>query len=167
MNKMRTEKKPLTGPKVISWFVAFFVVIIAVNGTMTYFAISTFSGVETDDAYRKGRDFNDEIALAEKQKALGWRADVSIEKIDEAKDFFTLTMTDAGGKPLNDLVVSGLFFRPVHKGFDREMPFAFMGDGRYGAVMALPMRGKWHLKFEAASQSGEVFKLTDEVFLEQ
>ena len=35
-------------------FIGFFVTVFLVNGLMVYDALSTFGGLETPDAYRKG-----------------------------------------------------------------------------------------------------------------
>jgi nitrogen fixation protein FixH len=52
-----TEFK-ITGRKVLVAMVSFFAVVTAVDGIMIYQAISTFGGLETKDAYRKGLSYN-------------------------------------------------------------------------------------------------------------
>ena len=75
MNLPKKDKntRQFTGKHFLIFIVSFFVVIIAANGMMAYFAIDTFSGLETDDAYRKGRDYNRTLELAQKQAELGWK----------------------------------------------------------------------------------------------
>ena len=51
-------------------FVVFMAGVFVVNGVMVYFALDTFSGLETRDAYRKGMQYNRNIEKARAQEAL-------------------------------------------------------------------------------------------------
>jgi nitrogen fixation protein FixH len=54
-------------------FLGFFATIFLVNGIMIYDALSTFGGIETADAYRKGLAYNARIAEGAAQAQRGWR----------------------------------------------------------------------------------------------
>ncbi len=54
--------RPLTGWHVLAMFVAFFGVIIAVNITMAWKAISTFPGLEVENGYVASQSFDAEMA---------------------------------------------------------------------------------------------------------
>ena len=53
-----------TGRKFLITIVTFFTVVIGANVIMATFALSEFDGVVEEDAYRKGRDYNDQLAAA-------------------------------------------------------------------------------------------------------
>ncbi len=57
-------------------FVAGFLVVIAVNGTMLFFATSTFSGLSVERAFERGNAYNAEIAAERAQAARGFDFDV-------------------------------------------------------------------------------------------
>ncbi|MBL4602812.1 MAG: FixH family protein, partial [Emcibacteraceae bacterium] len=48
---MTSNVKPYTGKRILAWFVGFFLVVFLANGIMTYFALSTWTGLETENAY--------------------------------------------------------------------------------------------------------------------
>ena len=53
--------RELTGAHVLAGLFAFFGVMLAANGVFVYVATTTFSGLSTDDAYRKGLSYNETI----------------------------------------------------------------------------------------------------------
>ena len=64
--------KQITGKHVLFILFGFFGVMLAVNGVFVHFATATFSGVSTEDAYRKGLHYNETIAAFQVQQATGW-----------------------------------------------------------------------------------------------
>src|SRR4028119_1468477 len=54
----------LTGRMVLYYFIAFFGVVFAMNFFMVRVAISSFSGVETESAYKAGLSFKNDLAAA-------------------------------------------------------------------------------------------------------
>lgn len=146
---------PLTGTKVLIWFLGFFFVVIGANITMSWFALSTFSGVETEDAYSKGRDYNEEIARAKAERDLGWVIKVEASSPGPGETFLTLTITDKEGSALEALDVSGLLVRVVHEGSDQPIIFAPLGQGRYVAAARLPLPGRWQLRAEVKDAAGK------------
>src|SRR5688572_2876208 len=68
----------LRGGHVLAAFLAFFGVIFAVNGVFLYMALSTHTGLVAQEPYRKGLHYNDRIAAAERQQALGWTSDLRL-----------------------------------------------------------------------------------------
>ena len=71
--------RPLTGKHVLAMFLAFFGVVIAVNMVMFRVATKSFSGIETDSAYRVGLAYNTELEAARQQAALGWAVDAKVD----------------------------------------------------------------------------------------
>ena len=171
--KPNKTPKPLTGRKVILGFVAFFAVVITVNGIMTYFAIDTFSGIETEDAYRKGRDFNQEIQLAMAEKELGWHVTVVEEKILPKSEFttgpmplhmVTIHVKDKSGDLMRGLLIEGSIIRPVVKGFDQAVWFRPMPNGSYVAAADLPDEGNWQLKAVIKDGDGNSRQIVEDLF---
>ena len=89
-------------------FVAGMLVVVAVNGVLFTFAIGTFSGLQTEDAYRKGIAYNDALAGAREQATRGWQA-----QIDHAEARVRVRLTDATGARIEGLDVVVDAIRPV------------------------------------------------------
>ena len=159
MQKTQRTKRGWTGWHVLGALVAFFGVIFTVNGIMTYIALSTFSGIETQNAYQTGRDYNERIEAAAQQQALGWQvtfAEDFAARGDGAEARVTVRVVDADGAALSGLGGELTFWRPVVRGKDVVVPLAEQDAGVYSAVAALPARGHWEMRllFERDSLEG-------------
>ena len=75
---------PITGRMVLLYFVAFFGIIFAMNFYMVRVAISSFSGVETESAYKAGLSFKNDVAAAHAQDARHWTVEASLQRGDDA-----------------------------------------------------------------------------------
>ena len=73
-----SPRRRLQGRHVLMILVGFFAAIVVVDGFMIYKAVSTFGGLETTDAYRKGLNYNDRIERQAAQSASGWSDTVSV-----------------------------------------------------------------------------------------
>src|SRR5262249_29982834 len=71
-------KPRLRGAHVLAIIVCFFATIFVVDGFMIYRAVTTFGGVETPDAYRKGVVYNASIASEARQAQLGWTDEIKV-----------------------------------------------------------------------------------------
>lgn len=92
----------------IPWiFVGGMLVVVVVNGFMAFYAISTFSGLTTGEAYDRGRAYNNILAEAARQDALGWTARVGLEG-----GRITLAVTDRAGAAVPG-VVEAYLQRPI------------------------------------------------------
>jgi nitrogen fixation protein FixH len=119
MSNVERMEKPgffgrLTGWHVLGFFLLFFGIVFGANGYMAYWAISTFSGIEINDAYQKGRAYNHNLEAMKAQQKLGWTADIEEELVLGAgnKTHLQVRFADAGGAPLTGLRVNGTFWRP-------------------------------------------------------
>ena len=137
-------------------FVAGFLVMLAANAALVYFALGSFSGLETEDAYRRGVTYNAALAAARKQAERGWRVALDAEALPAADGGPRRTLdlvasfADRTGWPLGDLSVRALLVRPTHAGHDLEVALPHLGTGRYGAQVLLPLPGQWELRLVAA-----------------
>ena len=74
----RSEAAGNHRPDGLGLMVAFFGVVIGVNGLMAHEALSTFGGVETDSAYQAGQMFERDVAMAKAQDARHWQVDAKV-----------------------------------------------------------------------------------------
>ncbi|MBB4265633.1 FixH family protein [Roseospira visakhapatnamensis] len=146
-------------------FVGGFAVVLVANLALLYFATTTFSGLTTRQAYVEGLAYNDRVAEDQAQAALGWTLDVALSSEvtplpDAAGRAATLRVTaeDAGGRPLDGLVITALVRRPTQQGLDQTVTLAPVGPGAYRIHLTLPKPGVWDLVF-TARRGDETFRL--------
>lgn len=157
--------QPLTGRHVLLMLLGFFGVIVAVNGVMIYIAASSFTGVETGNAYVKGLAYNETLRVAETQKALGWRVELNQRSLGGGRWEMAALFRDKTGRPLDGLAVTAELRRPVHEGADRTVPLVSLGEGRYGAEIALPLKGQWDARLSATAPGGEIYLMEQRLWL--
>jgi nitrogen fixation protein FixH len=124
-------------------FVAFFVVVIAVNGTMVGFAFASWTGIDTPDHYRRGLAYNRAIAAEEAQRRRGWRAEFKSVGTGPRHATIDLVMHDRKGEALVALDAGVRFVRPTSGGHDFSVPLHHVGGGRYEAKVEFPLHGLW------------------------
>lgn len=121
----------------IPWiFVGGMTVVVVVNGFMAFYAISTFTGLTTGQAYDRGRAYNSVLEEAARQDALGWTARV---RLDDGH--IKLSVTDRAGAPVLGLVEAYLQ-RPI-EGTRVELGTAAPHDG-FAAPALTP--GQWEFR---------------------
>lgn len=147
---MQEEPKQLTGKHVFAMISAFFALIIATDLVLVYKAVSTFGGIDTPDAYRKGLAYNENVAAEQRQMALGWTEKVTF---DEKSGALSFTITDARSNPIDNLAVTAKVERAATNRFDRTFPLAAKGAGTYTTDLSQLEAGGWILEFEARAAS--------------
>ena len=105
----------VTGRRFLIGMILSFGLIFAVNGFFIFKALSTFDGIEIDDAYQRGRAYNKDLAAMEAQKALGWKADLSEPVTAAGVTHLAARFTDRAGLPLTGLTVKATFWRPPRR----------------------------------------------------
>lgn len=132
-------------------FLGMFVVVVGVNGTMAYFATSTFSGLSTENAYEKGLAYNQNLAMAKAQAAMGWteQADMTPVPGQAGKAGLGISYRDRNGKPVTGLEVRASLSRPAVRGYERDVRLAEAGNGRYDVDLSLPLSGAWDVEIVA------------------
>jgi nitrogen fixation protein FixH len=131
----------------IPWiFVAFFGVVLIVNGIMIYIAISTWNGVAAQRSYDKGLAYNRNIEAQKAQEALGWTHRIEVD----GEGRLVLAVSDADEAPIPGATVFATLERPNDASLDFATPFEAVGGGRYIADVGDIARGVWnvHLVFE-------------------
>ena len=126
-----------TGRKAALIIVAFFGVIIAVNGLMLTLAVSSFGGLVVGNSYVASQNFNADIAAARAQPIRGWTLDLRTDA-----QTVSLVVRDADGSVLRNLDIVLTLARPTHERDTVTVPMREDLPGRYqGAVVLAP--GRW------------------------
>jgi nitrogen fixation protein FixH len=149
----------------IPWaFVAFFGVVLIVNGIMVTLALVTFPGLETESAYQRGLEYNRNLEAAQAQAALGWRVHFRFAQDAARHGVVTVDLRDRHGGFLQDAVVHARFVRPTHGGHDLALEVPHQYGGRYVAEVGLPLPGQWEVRV-AVIADGEAYRLTERINL--
>jgi nitrogen fixation protein FixH len=136
--------KEITGRHVLFLMLGFFGVIIATDAYLVYKAVSTFGGIETQNAYRKGLTYNERIAEERAQEARGWTKDARIEKGE-----LRVTVRDKDQKGVEGLQITAQFGRPATNTEDQTLKLTQIGSGEYMATVGDIAPGNWVAIMEA------------------
>ena len=156
--------REITGWSVFGLMVAFFAVVIGVNGFMAYEAQSTFGGVDTESSYRAGQMFEREVALARAQDAQHWQVEAKVTPAADGTTLLDIVARDATGAPLAGIAATALFARPTDRRLDRAVDIAEEAAGRFrGSVAIAP--GQWDLLIELSRQGERLFRSKNRVVI--
>lgn len=140
----------------IPWlFVAFFGVVIAVNGVMLHFAFSTWTGLETEGHFLKGIRYNEDLAGARAQAERAWKVEAGLTSTEPRKGLVAVTLHDKHGNLLKDAVVTVALIRPTSQGHDVTLELPYLGEGRYAAPVELGLEGQWDMRVEIRHATGD------------
>ena len=139
--------KELKGRHVAIMFVVAFSIIIAVNLTLAFNAVSTFPGLEVKNSYVASQEFNDRL---KEHQALGWtiRAEMS-------GGLLILHITDKTGAPVEVAELQAVVGRATHVEDDFSPEFIF--DGQAYATPVSLGKGNWNIRLVAKDSAGAEF----------
>jgi len=146
-------KRRWDGRLVPMLFVAFFGVVIAVNGVFIFLSLSTWNGLTTDNAYVRGLNYNQVLNAADDQVLLGWRSTAALRD-----DVLIVSIRSAGGDPVDDLEISATWRRPARADLDQQLRLTAIGGGDYRAAAPLPEKGQWDLHVLARGRQNETYR---------
>ena len=149
---------PLKGGHVLMMFIAFFGVMMAVNGAMAYFAVTTFSGEDVSQPYQKGLEFNKTLAARAAQAKLGWHVAVDLERSAGAGGTVAVTIKGKDGAALDGLTVNAFLRRPTDATMDKTMPLSASGNGVYSAAVPALAAGQWDVIAQTTAADGTAFE---------
>jgi len=144
--------RALTGRKVLYILLGFFGVMFLANGIFTYFAVSTFNGLVTDDSYRRGLEYDERLAAEARQKRLGWTADLNLS---DRGDELRLNLAGENGRPVSGRLVRVRVGRPATDKFDRTVLLNETAPGTYSREISLPGDGNWLASLEVVESYDE------------
>lgn len=146
----KSSGRPVTGRHVLYAFLAFFGVIFVADSYMIYKAVTTFGGLETTDAYRKGLAYNDRIAIADAQAKRGWSDKVGYS-VQSGQ--LQISLLDRDGDGVSGLAVAAKVGRPATNRYDHTIAFSQSGPGIYEAHATGLEPGWWTIDIVAARGS--------------
>ena len=150
----------LTGRRVLAILLGFFLLVFAVNGVFIYFSLNSHPGATARDAYREGLEYNRVLERAERQQALGWRAEVR-----ERGGTVRLHMRDAAGAAVGGLVGKAEIGRPASDSEDRILGTVETAPGIYEAAGSPLGPGRWKVVFEMKNGAGLRFRAEHELLV--
>jgi nitrogen fixation protein FixH len=147
--------RPITGRTVLLYFVSFFGIIFAMNFYMVRVAISSFSGVETESAYKAGLSFKNDVAAAHAQDARHWSVEAFLQR-GEASGI-TIAARDAKGQALTGLTPEVRLAHPTDKRRDVVLEFVELTPGQFKSLTSIP-EGQWDLVIGLQRETETVFR---------
>ena|SRR3712207_6215449 len=155
--------RPLTGRMVLACFVAFFGLVFAMNAFMIRVAVSSFSGVETESAYKAGLSFKNDVAAAQAQDARHWDVEAALEGGGNGTRII-LMARDAQARPIPGLVPQVRLAHPTDKRRDVPAEFAEVEPGHFRSLTPLP-QGRWDLLIELKRDAATLFRSKSRIAL--
>lgn len=138
----------------------FFLLVFVVNGVFVFVSLSSHPGTTTRDAYREGLEYNRVLERAERQQALGWRAEVL-----QQGGTVRMHVRDATDAPVRGLVGSVHAGRPASDSEDRTLATVESAPGTYEAEGPPLAPGRWAVVFEMRDRTGRRFRVEDGVLV--
>jgi nitrogen fixation protein FixH len=157
--------KPLTGRTVLVCLLAFFGIVIGVNGVALKLAIDTLPGTDVDSAYRASLAYNAEIEAAAAQSARGWSVVGHVEREPDGHAAVKVEARDAGNAPLTGFTFSARLSRPTDKRADRATFLHERESGTYLGTLSDLAPGQWDLVIAAERGDERVFLSRNRVVL--
>lgn len=138
--------------------------VIVVNAILVYFALDSWTGLETDHHYRKGLVYNQDLAAAEAQRALGWSAGLTVSATAAEGRAFDVAVRfhDKAAQPLEGLSVRLFAVRPTHEGYDSDVALAPVGPGVYTGRVTLALPGQWDMRV-VANRGADAFQSVERI----
>ena len=159
-----TQSFRLTGGMVLAILLGFFASVFGANFLMAYFAIHTFSGMQTERPYESGLAFNRAIADAQAQEARGWSVSASVDRATDGTVAVKASLLDAAKAPLSGYVVTATLRSPIDAKRDHALSLRDDGKGAYSG-QANAEAGQWDLEIVAALNEKPLFRSVNRVIL--
>lgn len=126
-----------TGWHMLGIMIAFFGVIIAVNMTMAYKAVSSWSGLVVKNTYVASQEFNDKAQTGKEQAALQWQ-----QTANYTQGIFTYQLSDRDGNAVEITGGTVEFKRPVGDVHDTKVTLNVGDQGMLSGPVELD-EGAW------------------------
>jgi nitrogen fixation protein FixH len=157
------EQRKVTGRMVLLCLVSFFALVAGANAILVRAAVSTFGGVEMDNAYQAGLSFAREGVEAAAQDALHWQVDTHVQQVP-GQTLVEVVARDAAGVLLTGLTARARLVHPADKRLDRTVELARTGGGRFEG-QSMPATGQWTLEIELGRDGTRVFRSRNRINL--
>jgi len=147
---------PITGRKVLYWFLGFFGFIFIANGFFIYFALTRWPGLVSKNAYQEGLNYNQTLAAAERQAGLNWQ--LSLSKM--ANEALTAQYASESGAPIIGLEVRVTLIHPVRDLENVVLTANETAPGVYRASIPANIQGRWNVLTMATDSRGNTYHKT-------
>lgn len=138
----------IKGWHVFSGFVLMFGIIIAVNVTMAYNAVTTFPGLEVKNSYIASQEFDQKRRA---QEALGWEVSAEIQ------GNHVIMIITQNGAEITPTITSATLGRATVRDHDQTLTFTPSYDGLTAPITPVEA-GKWVLRLTAVAADGTEFE---------
>lgn len=137
----------------------FFIVIIsicviALTATIGTIVVGqqTFEGIVTDNPYETGLAWDE----TQKRKAeLGWTVKLSPARFKAGKNELLAEVLDKEGVRIAHAAVNMTISRPSTNKYDQTYGVVSLPDGRYKAMILLPLQGTWNVTVAVVSNNNK------------
>lgn len=158
------QPRMITGRMVLIGFIAFFGVVGTVNGIFMYLALHTWPGLTTEHSYTDGLAYNQTLAAAERQVALGWHSTVTLAPGAIGQPHaVTVNVIGKDGAELNGLDVALTFERAVGIPNTSPVPLRESAPGTYTGTFTVPLMGRWQAYVTAKGVDGAQYQMMHDV----
>jgi nitrogen fixation protein FixH len=158
--------RPLSGRAVLAALLAFFGIVIGVNGVMVALAIGTMPGLENERPYQAGIAYNADIEAARVQAARHWTVASHITHDPLGRATVTVAAHDANGAPVGGLTVAVRLLRPADQRGDHSIALGERGPGTYEGEATGVAAGAWDVEIEAGRASERLFRSHNRIVME-
>lgn len=148
-NSKAEDAPEFTGRHMAMIMVAFFGVIITVNGYMAYVATTSWSGIMARNGYVASQDFNALKAKQRRQDSLGIQS-----RLLYGDEGMVFSLWDRKGAPLEGFKISLRVGRPSHNRVDRTVALEETEPGVYRYKLDLDA-GQWNAEVIAENDAGD------------
>jgi nitrogen fixation protein FixH len=138
-------------------FIIFFAIIFIVDGIIVYLALSTSTGLYTDNAYEKGLMYNKIIAQFNQQEQSPLKPTIKIDSNNVLKVKIGLDNLDQVSNVIAD------FISPVQAKEDFRVKLT-QKNGEYVALIKAPRPGQWQVRVHFES-SGKEYQYNKRVLI--
>ncbi len=139
-------ERVITGRHALMGMIVFFGIIFAANAAFLYSALSTYTGVVSNEPYRKGLNYNERIAADRAQHELGWSSEMMLATGGNGLD---IVMKDRAGNPVTGLAFEGRIGRPATEAMDIALTVKERAPGHYSATFDTLTHGAWQIDVTA------------------
>ena len=138
--------------------------VVAVNLALTYFAVSSSTGLVTKHPFDEGNGYNAILAAAAREDALGWHGKLAIAPEKAGPVTLAATITDKDKALVASLAVTAHIERPVEPIPEITLPLTETSPGHYTATTALDRAGQWDVRI-VARRGDDLYEFSDRIIL--
>jgi nitrogen fixation protein FixH len=147
----------------VPWAIAgAFLVVMAANGALAYFALRSDPGLVSAHPFELGNGYNRVLDAGAAQDALGWRGTVRFTGTAGSSGRIVAELRGPNGVPLGGLAVKATVVRPVEPLPPQDLALEAGDRGVYSAPVTLVRAGQWEVRVTAA-RGADVYRFVQRI----